>query len=77
MFFEGRRWIIKRSRVRKEAAKRKEASIRELEMQADLFVKSHLQQQPDTAVNSDRDQTNIDISEDEISDDVNWMHNRR
>lgn len=75
---EGRRWIIKRQRTRKEAAARKEAAIRELEMQADLFVKSHLET-PSTAANSERDMTGMDMSEDdqdEISDDVNWMQNR-
>ena len=43
---EDRRYVVKRQKKAKEAQKRKEAAVKELEMQADLFVKAHLEPEP-------------------------------
>ena len=73
-FVEGRIWIANRVKQAKLKAKRKLEAIKELEMQANLFVKQHMHED-DATTNASENQSALNISQD--SDDVDWIHQNR
>lgn len=73
---EGRRFILKRQKKAKEAQKRKEQAVRELEMQAEMFVKSHLDEDGASTKITDRTPEYSDDEVDDYSADYNetWVN---